>query len=71
MTILNEYMGLLTLIAIISSPVIALWIQKHIEKLSDHKERKLRIFATLLTTRNNITLIEHVQALNSIDIEFS
>lgn len=61
---------ILTIIAIISSPIVALWLQKKIENRANQKERKLNIFKTLMATRANIVDFEHVKALNMIDIEF-
>lgn len=62
--------GIINIIAICGSPIIALRIQKKIEKYEEKNKRKLDIFKTLLATRGNTTSLEHVQALNMIDIEF-
>lgn len=62
--------GLITIFAIFRAPIIALRIQKKIEDYKEQKKRKLDIFKTLLATRANITSLDHVQALNMIDIEY-
>lgn len=66
----NNAIGLITVVAIFSSPVVALRIQKKIETLKEEKQIKLGIFKTLLATRAETTSLEHVKALNMIDIEF-
>jgi len=56
--------------AVLLGPVAAVQIQKWLEKRRENRERKLDIFKTLMTTRITKVSIEHVQALNMIDIEF-
>lgn len=62
--------GIINVIALFSSPIVALWMQKKIEAFNKKKQRQLNIFKTLLATRSNPTSLEHVEALNMIDIEF-
>lgn len=62
--------GLVTVFAIFRAPIVALRIQKNIEDYKEQKKRKFEIFRTLLATRANTTSLEHVQALNMIDIEY-
>jgi hypothetical protein len=66
----NVVIGVLTIVAILISPITALWLQKKAENYNEEKQRKLGIFKTLLATRANTVIPEHVQALNMIDIEF-
>ncbi|BCA94384.1 hypothetical protein TUM19329_07450 [Legionella antarctica] len=68
--LITAIVGLITIFAILFSPVIALKIQKKIEKFNEQNQRKLYIFKTLLATRADTVSLEHVQALNLIDIEF-
>jgi len=75
--VLNEYIGLITTLvgiitiaAIFFSPIIALKIQKKIEKFNEKNQRGLSIFTTLLATRAEPASLDHVKALNLIDIEF-
>ncbi|MDY6904220.1 MAG: DUF6680 family protein [Thermodesulfobacteriota bacterium] len=56
--------------AIIVGPILSIQIQKLLEKERDKKERRLQIFKTLMSTRADRLYIEHVRALNMIDIEF-
>jgi hypothetical protein len=67
---ITALVGIISIIAIFRSPIIALRTQKKIEEYEEKNKRKLDIFKTLLATRANITSLEHVQALNMIDIEF-
>ena len=70
-----EFLGIevkdwLTCAAIIIGPIIAVQLQKFIERISATKERRLRLFKTLMATRGERVSRDHVQALNMIYIEF-
>jgi len=60
----------LTILAILTAPIIALQIQKYIEDRKEIKERKMKIFRTLMATRATRLDVKHIEALNMIDIEF-
>jgi hypothetical protein len=60
----------LTIAAILLGPIVAIRITKYLEKRRDDYNRKERILKTLMATRATRLSIEHVQALNMIDIEF-
>lgn len=62
--------GVITIVAIIFSPIIALKVQKEIEETKEKNQRKLGIFKTLMATRAARLSPAHVEALNMIDIEF-
>jgi len=64
--------GICTIIAIIAAPVIALQIQKLSESWKEKRDRKLRIFRSLMAIRSSQSKIsfKHVRALNTIDVEF-
>lgn len=64
-------MELISIIAIIVGPILAVQIQKHLERMRDNKNRKLSIFKTLMATRGSTLSALHVEALNRIDLEFS
>jgi hypothetical protein len=60
----------ITVIAIVLAPLLAFLYQS---KLDDRKlinQRQLAIFRTLMTTRGAVLSFHHVEALNSIDVEF-
>ncbi len=56
--------------AVIIGPILAVRAQKVVESLSEQRERRMRIFRTLMSTRAERVNREHVQSLNMIDIEF-
>ncbi len=60
----------LTVVAIFTSPVVALYIQRKLDIEREATNRRLNIFKTLMATRASILSSDHVQALNMIDIEF-
>lgn len=60
----------ITISAIFLGPILAVQIQKFIEYRNEHRNRKLSIFYTLMSTRAARLTKEHVSALNMIDIEF-
>jgi hypothetical protein len=60
----------LTILAILIAPLVALQVQKLLEVFREKRGRKLWIFKTLMATRAATVSSEHVQALNMIDLEF-
>ena len=61
---------LLTIVAIVVGPVLAVQIQKIIDKTHEDKNRKMWLFSNLMATRATPLSPLHVEALNRIDIEF-
>ncbi len=61
---------ILMICAVILAPLIAVQVDKYLEKKRNTKERKLNIFKTLMATRGRILDPRHVEALNMIDLEF-
>jgi len=60
----------LIIIAIIIGPILAVQIQKFVEDAKERKERKMKVFKSLMATRAAPLSPSHVEALNMIDIEF-
>ncbi|MDO9518950.1 MAG: hypothetical protein Q7L19_01900 [Pseudohongiella sp.] len=60
----------ITILAILLAPLLAVQVQKWLEVFREERGRKLWIFKTLMATRANNVSSEHVQALNMIDLEF-
>lgn len=60
----------LVILVILAAPIIALQIQKYIEDRKEIRARKMQIFRTLMATRANRLNLNHIEALNMIDIEF-
>ena len=61
----------LTLLAIVLGPILAVQAEKWIERLREEKRERKFIFLTLMRTRSNVLLREHVDALNMIPPVFS
>jgi hypothetical protein len=67
----NTVVDGLTILAIFCGPIAAVQATFYIERRRQADDRRRGIFRTLMSTRANITSIEHVQSLNAIDIEFA
>ncbi|GMA99995.1 DUF6680 family protein [Pelosinus sp. IPA-1] len=65
-----ELINVLTLSAMLLSPLIALQVSRRLQKSAEKKQRKEDIFRTLMKTRASILNPEHVEALNLIDVIF-
>ncbi len=61
----------LTIVAVLAAPFLAVFIQRHLDIIREARGRKLWIFKTLMGTRNSRLSPDHVQALNMIDLEFT
>lgn len=61
----------LTIAAIIIGPILAVQVEKFLQRNRDSKYRRLNIFKTLMATRGSSLSFAHVEALNRIDLEFS
>ena len=64
-------LNILTIIAIVSGPIIALQIQRRLDSEREAKNRKLWVFKTLMSFRATALAPSFVQALNLIDVEFN
>lgn len=62
---------ILTLVAIILGPIIAVQLQKYLDRNREIRNRKLDIFKMLMASRGATLSAPHVEALNRIDLEFS
>lgn len=61
----------LMILAVLIASFLAVFAQKQIELWREQRSRKIGVFKTLMTTRGRPLSIEHVQALNMIDLEFT
>jgi hypothetical protein len=61
---------ILSIAAVLLSPLVALQISEVIGRRRERRQRRLNVFRTLMATRASVLAPEHVQALNMIDIEF-
>ena len=60
----------ISIIAILAGPILAVQAQKYIEFRREARGRKLHIFRLLMATRATTLAPLHVESLNLIDIEF-
>lgn len=60
----------LTVSAIIIGPIVAVFISRKTDDRSKERQRKVDIFRSLMKTRRNVLDLEHVGALNLIELEF-
>lgn len=64
-------MEVLTVIAILLGPILAVQAQKWVEVAREKRNRRLLLFKRLMATRGAQVSPAHVEALNMIDLEFS
>jgi hypothetical protein len=63
-------LNILTILAIVSGPIIALQIQRRLDHGREARNRKMWVFKTLMSFRATYLAPTFVQALNLIDVEF-
>ena len=61
----------LMIIAVLLSPFLAVFAQRCIDIAREKRNHKLWIFRTLMATRGNRLALDHVQALNSIELIYN
>ncbi len=59
-----------TVVAVLTAPVIALWIGNKLQRRSDAQKSKLALLATLVATRHDPLSPDAIRALNLIDVTF-
>lgn len=62
--------GLMSVVAIIAAPIIALGVQRRLDESNAARKRREEIFKTLWVNRRRQLWIARVDALNMIDVEF-
>lgn len=62
---------IISICAIILGPILAVQIEKYLERRREKKNRRLSVFKILMATRGSVLSWDHVEALNRIDLEFS
>lgn len=60
----------LNIIAIVVSPIAAVWISIYIQERRERRNRMFSTFLTLISTRHTVASEEQVRAFNSIDVLF-
>jgi|ERR1700674_294180 len=66
----DQWLTVVTVAAIVFSPIIALEVQKRLDDRRAKFDRKMAIFRKLMTTRATQLSPAHVEALNGIEVEF-
>ena len=61
----------LMMLAVILGPILAVQIQKYIDRRKEERGRKLKVFRDLMTTRASTLAFQHVSALNMVGLEFN
>jgi len=61
---------IIMILAVVAAPLVAVHIQWRLQLRREKRDRKVWIFKTLMATRGTPIAVEHVQALNMIDVEF-
>jgi hypothetical protein len=65
------FVGIATIIAVLVGPILALLIQRLLDRLREARKKKIDIFKTLMMYRGTRLSPAFVQALNLIDLEFT
>lgn len=60
----------LMIAAVLSGPIIAVRLTRYLDNKKEIRDRKIGIFKTLMATRAYNVSMNHVEALNRIDLEF-
>ncbi|UYP68614.1 hypothetical protein OIU14_02445 [Thalassobacter stenotrophicus] len=63
--------AILTILAVLLSPLLAVQITKFLEKRGEKRARRVKIYRALMATRTQRLSPAHIEALNSIDLEFT
>ena len=61
---------IVTIVALVTGPVLAVLIARWMEYRRTRYERRMDIFRTLMRTRRSRLFLDHVSALNLVEIEF-
>jgi len=67
----NWIFGIGTIFATLIGPIIAVQLQKYLERRNESQNQKNWIFSTLMATRGSRLAPDHVRALNMIDLAFN
>lgn len=61
----------LMMLAVVIGPILAVQIQKFLDRKSEARKNKLKVFQNLMTTRASTLAYQHVSALNMVGLEFN
>jgi hypothetical protein len=66
----DRLLGVVSVLAVLISPIFALEVQKRLDDRRASLDRKMTIFRKLMNTRATQMSPAHVEALNGIEVEF-
>ena len=66
----DQQLAVWSILAVLFSPLIALEVQKRLDEHRARRDRKHDLFRRLMTTRATDISPSHVEALNSIEVEY-
>lgn len=61
---------ILTIVAIFAGPAVGAWLTRRLDDRRELQKRKFDIFRALMRTRKMPLHIDHVSALNLVEVEF-
>jgi hypothetical protein len=64
------WVGILQVVAVILSAILAVWIDRHLQRKREERNAKLQILKILMATRGTSLSADHINALNLLDFEF-
>jgi hypothetical protein len=67
---MTQFQFWIYMLTIVLSPLVAVQVTEFVNRGREARGRRTWIFRTLMATRANRVSLDHVQALNQIDIEF-
>ena len=65
-----SWMDWLTLVALFLGPTVALMLQRELDRLREKKAQMFNLYMTLMRTRATPLAVDHVNAVNAIDVIF-
>lgn len=65
-----EFKDLISVIAIIASPLIAVWVTMRVEAYRQRRREQMELFKTLMSQRGSSASYAWLNALNSIPVIF-
>lgn len=66
----QAWIGIATIIAVVLGPILAIQVDRRLQRMRDKKMRKMDIFRKLMMTRAAPVAINHIDALNLIEAEY-
>lgn len=65
-----KYTEIIMVAAVLLGPIIAVQLQKYLERIREKRNRQLEVYRTLMSYRGDMASKPYIRALNMIDVEF-